>query len=647
MIIAQTGQVVKDFHVLGKAENPVYLLNGRKPVLFDAGLAMYGGIYEGAIKTILGKRYPVLLFLTHVHFDHCGATSYLKKVFPGLRTATSKEAVNIMKRENAVKLIRKLSKDAMENAADMDDAMLLCDRFEPFETELVVEDGQLVKLEKGLTVKAFHTPGHTRDFISYYIPERKILIASEAGGCADISGYICTESLVDFDIYLSSIRRLVMLDVEVLCQGHHFVYVGKEEVKKFFERSIQTAFEFKSMVKRFWHEDIMKRNTNIDQWDSDIDTILGKRLGLSLSAVGSLSVGQILEKGANSVPDKTAIVIGEHRKTYKELNDMADALAVGLSELGFGKGDIAAIYMKNSFELVVSFYAFQKLGVIVTWINPQYRKVESEFILRNSGAKGVVIFREWDEFDYLDSILSIKETLPELELIVLVGEDEGEDVHGFFDLINGGFGKKYSPPEINIQNNLSMLIYTSGTTGEPKGAMLTHYQAVRAGFIYSMVVDANSEDIFIGFLPMCHSYGCGAILIQPLLLESTVVLMEKFNTEKVFEIIETEKVSVQTAAPAHYLLELNYPNRNNYDLSSLRACLTGGQKLPAGLIVRVQNEMGGLYLTSMWGASEVGPGLGIICPYPSPLDIRKDYVGQPVPGTSIKIVDLLRNELPD
>ena len=255
MIFAQTGQVNKDFHVLGIAGNPVYLLNGRKPVLFEAGLAMYGRIYEGAIKTILGKRYPEILFLTHVHFDHCGAASYLKKAFSGLRTATSKEAVDIMKRENAVKLMRKLSNDALENAVDMDDATVLREPFEPFETELVIEHGQIIRLEEGLTVKAFQTPGHTWDLMSYYIPERKILIASEAGGCADISGYICTESLVDFDVYLSSLRRLASLDVEILCQGHHFVYIGAHEVKKFFQRSIQTAFEFKAMVEGVWEEE--------------------------------------------------------------------------------------------------------------------------------------------------------------------------------------------------------------------------------------------------------------------------------------------------------------------------------------------------------------------------------------------------------
>jgi acyl-CoA synthetase (AMP-forming)/AMP-acid ligase II len=111
----------------------------------------------------------------------------------------------------------------------------------------------------------------------------------------------------------------------------------------------------------------------------------------------SLSTGQVLERSARNVPDKTAVVDGEERKTYRELNDMADALAASFSRLGFGKGDRVAIYMANSIELMVAFYDLQKLGVIIAWVNPVYRTTEAEFILSNSGAKGVVIFREFEE----------------------------------------------------------------------------------------------------------------------------------------------------------------------------------------------------------------------------------------------------------
>jgi len=352
----------------------------------------------------------------------------------------------------------------------------------------------------------------------------------------------------------------------------------------------------------------------------------------------SMTLGQVPESGAARIPDKIAVVDGTKRVTYSELNSMADALAAGLAQIGFKKGDRAAIYMKNSLELVLAFYALQKIGVIAVWINPLYRQDAAGFILENSEAKAVFIFDQWENNHYLDEVLDLKNRLPALETIILAGKGAGRDVYSLSSLMESG--KNMAPPPVDIDpgEDLAMLLYTSGTTGKPKGAMISHNAAVRGGREYSRGVGAGSEDIFIGFLPMSHSYGCGSILIQPLLLESTVVLMDKFEVERAFQLIEREKVTLQLAAPPHYILELNHGSRSNYDLSSLRAGLIAGMIAPEGLIARVEAEMN-VYLTSFWGASEVGPGLGTMCPYPSPLDIRQAYIGRAVAGTRIRVVD--------
>jgi acyl-CoA synthetase (AMP-forming)/AMP-acid ligase II len=357
----------------------------------------------------------------------------------------------------------------------------------------------------------------------------------------------------------------------------------------------------------------------------------------------TLTVGQVLEKSAAAVPDKIAVVDGDQRKTYNELNAMADALAAGLAAIGFKKGDRAAIYMKNSIELMAAFYALQKIGVIVVWVNPLYRENEAEFMLKNSEAKGVFIFRQWDNHHYLGDILSLKNDLPKLEYIILADNGQESGVHSFNDLINRGSDMSRPAVEIDTQEDLAMLLYTSGTTGTPKGAMITHYAAVRAGWEYSLGVQASAEDIFIGFLPMSHSYGCGSILIQPILLQASVVLMDTFEAEKAFQLIEQEKITLQLGAPPHYILELNHASRPNYDLSSLRAGLIAGMIAPEGLITQVEKEIG-IYLTSFWGASEVGPGLGTMCPYPSPLEIREKYIGKPVSGTRMRVVDPTTHE---
>ena len=366
-----------------------------------------------------------------------------------------------------------------------------------------------------------------------------------------------------------------------------------------------------------------------------------------MEVLKSLSLGQILEKGARSVPDKIAVVDGNQRKTYSDLNAMTNALAAGLAEIGFKKGDRAAIYMKNSIELMVAFYALQKLGVIVAWVNPNYRKNEAEYILRNSEAKGVFIFKKWEGYDYLDNVLRIKKASAGLETVILAGTKKHKGTYSFYGLIEEGYRREYIPARINTHEDLAMLLYTSGTTGSPKGAMITHYAAVRGGWEYSLGVNATSDDIFIGFLVMSHSYGCGSILIQPILLQATVILMDKFETENAFEIIEKEKITLQLAAPAHYILELNHKSRKNYHINSLRSGLIAGQIAPEGLIGKAEKEMG-IYLSSFWGASEVGPGLGIMCSFQSPLNIREKYIGKPINDTFTRVVDpITHKKLPD
>jgi fatty-acyl-CoA synthase len=363
--------------------------------------------------------------------------------------------------------------------------------------------------------------------------------------------------------------------------------------------------------------------------------------------MNTLSVSQVLERAAALAPDKTALVDGDRRKTYQELDVMATRLALSLLELGFRKGDRVAIYMKNSLELVIAFYGLQKIGAVVAWVSPGYRRSEAEFILNNSQSRAVFIFREWEGHDYLGSIQEMRLGLPDLTSIFVVGDAEGEGVQAFDELVKGTSCGEFTPPSLNVGEDLSMLIYTSGTTGKPKGAMITQTQVVKAGWQYSLGVNAGSEDVFLGFLPMTHSYGCGSILVQPFLLLSSVVLMEKFDPKSAFELIEKEGITLQPGAPAHYIMELGHPERNTYNLGSLRAGLIAGQIAPEGLIRRVEKEMG-VYITSFWGASEVGPGVGIMNPYPSPLEIREKYVGRPIAGTHVRIVDSeSRKEVPD
>ena len=350
-----------------------------------------------------------------------------------------------------------------------------------------------------------------------------------------------------------------------------------------------------------------------------------------------LAVGETLERSANIVPEKVCISFKQDRITYKRLDEQSTALAASLQQIGIRKGERVAIYMSSCPELYIAFFALQKIGAIIAWVNSAYKTHELTFILNNSQARAVFVRKGKDSSDNFGLVQELRGTIPHLSYVISIGGGDGEGVFSFEDMLSGGKKKKLTKPSINIQQDLSMLIYTSGTTGVPKGSMITHFQVIRGAYSYVDGVRATADDIFAGVLPLTHSYGCGSALVQPVLIQASVSLLEAFNPEDAFKLIESEKVTIQHGAPTHYILEMNHPNINRYDLSSLRAGYLAGQICPEEVIQWGEDR--NIYLTPFWGNSESGPGPGTMCPFGTPLEVRKKSVGKAFPGTQVKAVN--------
>ena len=254
MIFAKTGGLTDYFHVLGSKHFPTHLLLGPKPVLFEAGLSCLGPVYVKAVEKILKHGQPQLLFLTHAHFDHCGAAGYLQQSWPQLKIAASRPAADIIGRPNALKTISQLNAAATDWVEKAAPGLSADTPFQPFTVDVILADGDRMELPGGMTVQVLETPGHTWDALSYYIPEKKLLVAGEAVGCTSPAGILSTEFLVDFDLYIQSIERLARLEVDILCQSHHQVFTG-EDAKTVLGRLIPAALNFRQRVEQLLQEE--------------------------------------------------------------------------------------------------------------------------------------------------------------------------------------------------------------------------------------------------------------------------------------------------------------------------------------------------------------------------------------------------------
>ena len=248
MIMDSVGRIADGVYWLGHPGAPVFLLDGESPVVVDAGFACLGPLYARSIKEILGDRQPQHLILTHAHFDHCGAVSVLKRHFPGISVCCAREGERILQKPKALELIRELNRSAEQMMSEQGVASQEePEVFEPFQVDRVLEDGDVVPLSQSDGLVVYATPGHTRDSLSFYHPERGILLSGEAAGVPSRTGYIFTESLTDYDQYVNSLARLSRLEPEILCLAHNYVYTG-EDAREYLQRSLQQAGVFKDWV---------------------------------------------------------------------------------------------------------------------------------------------------------------------------------------------------------------------------------------------------------------------------------------------------------------------------------------------------------------------------------------------------------------
>lgn len=357
-----------------------------------------------------------------------------------------------------------------------------------------------------------------------------------------------------------------------------------------------------------------------------------------------LTVGQLLQKAVSSCPDKEVVYDRSHRITYGELDRLSTQLALGLHHhLDVQKGDRVAVCLPNWHEFLVVYFAASKLGAILVPMNTRYRREEVEYILNDSGAKVAFVPREFGGIPHLEMFEEMLDKAPSLEQLITV-RYEDDDHPSFRRLIEEKYDAPLPAIDIDYEEDIFTILYTSGTTGRPKGAMLTHRNVVHTGTISAEAMQCTPDDVFLVAVPVFHVFGMVPSIITAVSAEARMVFMDVYKAEEALKLIEQEKITVHHGVPTMFILELNHPNFEKYDLSSLRTGIIAAAPCPMEVVRRIRTEMG-CNICVAYGLTETSPTLTITS-FDDSDELRSETVGRPLPGAEVKIVDDNRNELP-
>ncbi len=380
--------------------------------------------------------------------------------------------------------------------------------------------------------------------------------------------------------------------------------------------------------------------------------------------IDGLTVGGLLDLVAERRPDDEALVYADRdlRYTYREFKEVVERCARSLMALGLKKGDHVAVWGQNVPEWVTLQFATGKVGAVLVTVNPAYKSHELKYVLEQSDAAALFLTEGVRDADFLQilqgavpelaraerSPLSIEE-LPFLKNVVLMGGDPPDElpVMSFEEFLKRG--EEVSAEELRErQHSLDAeevinMQYTSGTTGFPKGVQLTHTNIVKNAFHIGECMELGPEDRVCIPVPFFHCFGCVLGTLNTVTHEGAMVPVESFNAERVLQAVDQERCTAVLGVPTMFIAELEHPDFERYDTSSLRTGIMAGSPCPMEVMKKVVDMMGASEITIAYGQTESSPVI-TQTRTDDPLELRVSSVGRKLPDVEVRIVSLETGE---
>jgi acyl-CoA synthetase (AMP-forming)/AMP-acid ligase II len=358
------------------------------------------------------------------------------------------------------------------------------------------------------------------------------------------------------------------------------------------------------------------------------------------------TIPRLMEAAAQRFGAAPAIEDDGQMLSFEALDEAALQAARAFMASGIEPGDRVAIWAPNLWEWIVATIGLQSAGAVLVPLNTRLKGAEAGYQLRKSGAKLLCTVSGFLDTDYV--ALLADEDLPELrDAILLRGESDA--ALGWREFLARGAsvtpGAARDRARAVDENDISDMLFTSGTTGDPKGVITAHGQNLEVFRVWNECVGLRQGDRYLIVNPFFHSFGYKAGWLACLMCGATALPHPVFDVPAILERVQKERVSVLPGPPAIYQSILAHPDREKYDLSSLRLAVTGASAIPVELVRRMRDELGFAEVITAYGMTETC-GMISICRPGDDAETIATTSGCAIPGVEVRCVDEQGREVP-
>jgi len=335
--------------------------------------------------------------------------------------------------------------------------------------------------------------------------------------------------------------------------------------------------------------------------------------------------GDILEKTARKLPEKTAFISREGELTFTEVSRKVTDLAGHLLDEGVKQGDRVALLLPNSMAFALSYYATQKIGAVTVILDARLKGKELTGVLRDADSRLLIT--------HSSLMPEVKASLPEnRRLSIWVVGGDGEES---FEKRLCAAPRDFFPPKHDPEDD-ALILYTSGTTGEPKGVVLSHRNMAQFPRCMATVYKTDAHTVWGCILPMSHI--SGPIYLNEIVDKgSRMVIFDQFNPVTWLEGIQRHRITIFHGVPTIFQLLLNVPDMKSYDTSSVQLAGMMGTTVPLSLMRGFKTAQPHSKVIQGYGLTETSPLITLTEPHQA--DAKMASIGSAVPGVEVKIVD--------